>query len=195
MVAMDGQTKMETSTRDRGKGGLMKGLKRMLAGESFFMNHYTAPANGGRLMLATALPGDMMVKTLQNETILVQAGSFVAKEDSIEMDTSWQGFKNIFAKESMFWVKLSGTGKVVLSSFGAIYEIEVEDEYIVDTGHIVAFQEGMQYKIAKANKSFISSILGGEGLVTRFIGRGKVWCQSHHPTSFGKSVGPKLKPR
>ena len=86
-------------------------------------------------------------------------------------------------------------GKVILNSFGAIYPVEVEGETIVDTGHIVAFGETLDFKITKAGKSWISSILGGEGLVCRFHGQGTVWCQSHNPSSFGQTLGPNLRPR
>jgi uncharacterized protein (TIGR00266 family) len=95
----------------------------------------------------------------------------------------------------MFWVKATGDGAVFLSSFGAIYEVDIDGEYTVDTGHIVAFEDTLQFKIVKAGKSLIGSILGGEGLVCRFSGQGKLYCQSHNPPSFGKAIGPKLKPR
>jgi uncharacterized protein (AIM24 family) len=41
----------------------------------------------------------------------------------------------------------------------------------------------------------MSSILGGEGLVCKFKGKGIVWVQSHNSSSFGSALGPKLKPR
>ena len=90
---------------------------------------------------------------------------------------------------------MKGTGKVVLNSFGAIYPVEVDGAHIVDTGHIVAFNETLDFKIGKAGKSWASSIMGGEGLVCHFHGRGTVWCQSHNPASFGRNLGPKLRPR
>jgi uncharacterized protein (TIGR00266 family) len=95
----------------------------------------------------------------------------------------------------MFWVKCSGTGDVLLNSFGAIHEIEVNGEYVVDTGHIVAFDDTLQFNLGKAGSSWIGSFLGGEGLVCKFKGQGKLYCQSHNPPSFGKLLGPKLRPR
>jgi uncharacterized protein (AIM24 family) len=73
--------------------------------------------------------------------------------------------------------------------------VPVNGEYIVDTGHIVAFDETLNFKLSKAGKSWLSSLLGGEGLVCRFQGQGTVWCQSHNAPSFGKTLGPKLRPR
>ncbi|MCI5144481.1 MAG: AIM24 family protein, partial [Candidatus Electrothrix sp. AR3] len=88
-----------------------------------------------------------------------------------------------------------GSGKVVINSFGEIYPIEVDGEYIVDTGHIVAFNETLNFDITKAGKSWISSFLGGEGLVCKFKGKGTVWCQSHNATGFGQTLGPMLRSR
>jgi uncharacterized protein (TIGR00266 family) len=197
MIAMSGNVSISTSTHAKsgGASGIMAGLKRMLAGESFFMNHFTAAPPGGEVWLATTLAGDMMTYELRNENLIVQSGSFVAAEQSVAIDIGWQGFKSLFSGESLFWLNLRGAGKVVLSSFGAIYPVEVNGETIVDTGHIVAFNDTLNFTITKAGKSLIGSFLGGEGLVCRFSGRGTVWCQSHNPTGFGYTLGPKLKPR
>ena len=77
--------------------------------------------------------------------------------------------------------------------FGTIYAVDVEDEYVVDTGHIVAFDESLKFEISKAGTSWIKSFLGGEGFVCRFKGKGRVYCQSHHPREFGLSLRPHLK--
>ena len=195
MIAMTDNMTLTTTTHKKGKGGILKAAKRMLAGESFFLNHYQAQGQEANVLLATALPGDMVTHELQNERLIVQAGSFLAAEHSVNMDMGWQGFKSLLSGESMFWLNMSGNGKVVLSAYGCIYPIEVTDEVIVDTGHIVAFQETLDFKITKAGKSWVSSMLGGEGLVCKFFGRGTVWCQSHNPGSFGGTLGPMLRPR
>ena len=196
MIAMSADLGIQTTTQQRGGGGgLLKAAKRLLAGESFFLNHYTAGANGGEVWLAATLPGDMMKIALSGETIIVQAGSFVACSEGVTMDMSWQGFRSFLSGESMFWLRISGTGRVVLSSYGAIYPIEVDGEHIVDTGHIVAFDETLKFSLTKAGKSWITSMLGGEGIVCKFQGKGVVWCQSHNAPSFGNTIGPMLKAR
>jgi uncharacterized protein (TIGR00266 family) len=196
MIAMSDNIHVETTTHQKsGGGGIIKGLKRMLSGESFFINHFKADSSGGEIWLAATLPGDMMVYELNEETLIVQGGSYVAAEPGVSIDLGWQGFKSFFSGESVFWLRVSGQGKVILSSFGAIYPVEVDGEHIVDTGHIVAFNETLNFSITKAGKSWLSSILGGEGLVTKFKGRGTVWCQSHNAISFGRTLGPMLRPR
>ncbi len=196
MIAMSGDMRIETTThKKKGKGSLLKAAKRLLAGESFFLNHFTAGANGGELWLATTLPGDMVWYELKQENLIVQGGSFVACEPAVEIDLGWHGFKTALAGEGMFWLHLKGSGKVIINSFGAIYPVRVDGEYIVDTGHIVAFSETLDFKLSKAGKSWVSSFLGGEGLVCKFQGKGAVWCQSHNPPGFGKALGPKLRAR
>ena len=90
---------------------------------------------------------------------------------------------------------MSGRGPVILNSFGAIYPVEVDGEYIVDSGHIVAFNETLDFTLTKAGKSWLASILGGEGLVCKFKGQGTVWCQSHNQSSFGRALSPLLRKR
>ena len=170
-------------------------MKRVLSGESFFMNHYTAKESGGTVWLSATLPGDMFVHELQGDGLIVQAGSYVASGKDVEVDFSWQGFKSFFSGESAFWLNLNGSGKVIVNAFGAIYPVEIDGEYIVDSGHIVAFNETLDFSVTKAGSSWFFSILGGEGLVCKFKGKGTVWCQSHNMNSFGAAIGPKLKPR
>ena len=196
MVAMSPGLDVETTTHKRGKRGIGKALKRMLAGESIFMNHYKCTGGKGTLFLAPTLSGDMMHRKLEaGKKLIVQGESYVASWGDVDIDMGWQGFKSIIAKEGAFWLKLSGSGDVLLNAFGAIYPVEVDGEYVVDSGHIVAFEEGLDFKLSKAGSSWMGSFLGGEGFVCRFHGKGTVWCQSHNPSAFGMVIGPMLRPR
>ena len=194
MIAMSGNMDITTSTHKKKSGGVLKAVKRMIAGESLFLNHFSPQGGPGEVWLGAGLAGDMMVYNLEQESLIVQGGSFMACEHNVEIDLGWQGFKSILSGESVFWVNLKGTGKTLINSFGAIYPVEVDGEYIVDTGHIVAFNETLDFTITKAGKSWLHSFLGGEGLVCKFHGKGTVWCQSHNPSSFGWSLSPGLKP-
>lgn len=197
MIAMSSGFEVETTTKKKGGGGgILKGLKRMLAGENLFLNHFTATESNQDLIVGPRLPGDVMHYKMTGGTLIVQGSGWLASSTDIDVDATWQGLgKALFSGESMFWVRCSGSGDLWVSSFGAIYPVEVDGEYVVDTGHVVAFEETLQFKIAKAGKSLIGSLLGGEGLVCRFSGQGTVYCQSHNPPGFGKLLGPKLKPR
>ena len=134
--------------------------------------------------------GDVIHHRLDNATLIVQGGSWLASDPDIAIDASWQGLgKAFFSGEGAFWVKCSGSGDMFLNSFGAIYAVEVDGDYIVDTGHIVAFEDTLNFTVQKAGSSWMSAILGGEGLVCRFEGKGIVYCQSHNPSSFGYALG------
>lgn len=196
MIAMTAGLTVETTSKSRGGGGILKGLKRMFSGENFFLNHFTAQQDQQTLLIAPTMMGDCRHHRLQGGALIVQGSGWLASSRAIEIDTTWQGFTSaLFSGESMFWVRCSGAGDLFLSSFGAIYEIDVQGEYTVDTGHIVAFEDTLRFQMGKASSSLIGSFLGGEGLVCKFQGQGKLYCQSHNPPSLGQLLGPKLKPR
>jgi uncharacterized protein (TIGR00266 family) len=194
MIAMRGSFHVETATHQK-KRSVMGGLKRLLGGESFFLNFYTPTDASGEVLFSAPLPGDMVVIPASAAGVIIEGGAFVARAATVEMDTSWQGLKSLFSGESLFWLRMTGEGPVILGGFGAIYSIEVDGEYTVDTGHILAFEETLNFSISKAGTSWIASFLGGEGLVCKFSGKGRLWCQSHHAPAFGGLVGPLLRPR
>ena len=197
MIAMSSGFTVETTSKNKGGGGgIVKGLKRMLAGENLFLNHFTATGDNQSLIIGPRLLGDVLHYPMTGGTLVVQGSSWLASATSIEIDATWQGIgKALFSGEGMFWVKCTGQGDLWLSSFGAIYSVAIDGEYVVDTGHIVAFEDTLEFRVGKASPSLVGSILGGEGLVCKFSGQGVLYCQSHNPPSFGKLLGPKLRPR
>jgi uncharacterized protein (TIGR00266 family) len=179
MAAMDPWIKMKSKV----KGGLMKGLGRMLGGESLFVSEFTAEGKPGEIMVSPGVPGDVQHYYLNGSNgLMVQSSGFVAASPMVMMDTKFQGFKGFFSGESLFLLKVTGTGDIWFSSFGAILEIPVSGDYIVDTGYIVAFEDTLNYKVEMLGglswKGLRTGILGGEGLVCRFSGTGKLWIQS-----------------
>jgi uncharacterized protein (TIGR00266 family) len=178
MVSMTEGVDMQTST----KGGVLKGLKRAaLGGESLFINTFTAERDA-EITMAPAFPGDLRQMRLENETLYVQSGSYMASTGEIDIDTKWGGAKTFFGGEGLFLLKCAGSGEVLVSSYGAIVEREIPagESYIVDTGHVVAFPEGMTYGVEKAG-SWKSTVFGAEGLVVRFQGPGSIWLQTRSP--------------
>lgn len=194
MIAMSGYINASTTLRKGKGGGILGGLKRMLAGESLFLSVFRSPTAGGELFLAPKLLGDLLAYQVSGTGLVVQATSYLASESGVDIDLGWQGFKSFFSGENIFWLDVSGRGTVLLSSFGAIYEVPVDGEYIVDTGHIVAFEKSLTFTVTKSGSSWIGSLLGigGEGLVCRFKGQGRVFCQTHNPNAFGQLVGSQL---
>jgi len=195
MIAMSSGLTVETTSKSRGgSGGIIKGLKRMFSGESFFLNHFTAQQPSQSLLIGPTMLGDCVHHTMRGGTMIVQGSSWLASTPGIDIDTTWQGFTSaLFSGESMFWVKCSGSGELYLSSYGAIHSVEINGDYTIDTGHIVAFEDSLKFNIGKASRSLIGSFLGGEGLVCKFHGQGKLYYQSHTLPSLGSLLGPKLK--
>lgn len=182
MVSMSGNIAMDTKVR----GGIWGALKRkVLGGESFFINRFTAIGGEGEITLAPPLPGDIMHIPLRGGTILVQSGSYIACSPQVEIDVTWAGAKGFFASEGLFLVKISGLGSLFVSSFGAIHGIELApyQNYIVDTGHVVAFDGSVRWRVRTVG-GLKTTVFGGEGLVCEFSGPGRVFLQSRSVQSF-----------
>jgi uncharacterized protein (TIGR00266 family) len=196
MIAMSTGFTVETSASRRGGGGLWAGMKRMVAGENFFLNHFTARAGAQSLIIGPVMCGDVVHRPLRGESLIVQGSSWLASGPGVAMDASYQGLgKALFSGESVFWIKCSGQGDLFLNSFGAIYEIQVDGSHVVDSGHIVAFDDTLQFSVGKLGDSWLDTFLSGEGLVCHFRGQGTLYCQSHSPPSFGRLLGPMLRAR
>ena len=195
MIAMSGYINSSTTLREGKGGGILGGLKRMIARESLFLSVFRSPTFGGEVFLAPHLMGDLLVYEMRGNKLIVQASSYLASAFGVDIDLGFQGFKSIFSGESIFWLSITGYGAVILNSFGGIYEVDVDGEYIVDTGHIVAFESTLNLTISKAGSSWLGAFLGGEGLVCRFQGQGKLYCQTHNPRGFATLVGSQLPPK
>lgn len=194
MVGMDPHLKLTAQAR----GGILKGLKRaVLGGESFFQSTFEAVEKAGTVFLAPGAPGDIVeIELHENESFMIQSSCFLACTPGVALDTKWGGAKGFFSGAGLFLLKATGPGRVWISSFGAISIRNLGDttgglsgDYVVDTGHIVGFDATASYSITKVGgiKSFF---FGGEGLVARFSGKGRVLMQTRNPASFAAFLHP-----
>ena len=189
MLAMSAGVTLETSTQ----GGMFKGLRRsLLGGESFFMNTFTAQTDGAELWVAPSLPGDVIAWP-HSGTLYVQSGCYVASSSGIDVDSSWGGAKTFFSREGLFVLKVAGQGDLVLSSFGAIHAVDLQpgQTYTVDTGHMVAWTDGVQYSVRKVG-GWKSTLLSGEGMVCDLTGPGRIYLQTRSQDAFLDWLIPKL---
>lgn len=189
LVSMSGDVEVQTSTR----GGLFAGLKRaVLGGESFFVNTFRASAPG-EVTFAPSLPGDIAHLRVDGGAVFAQSGGFLASASPVEVDTKWGGARSFFAGEGLFLLRMTGAGDVWLSSYGAIHEkvIGPGERYVVDTGHIVAFDGSTQYTVRRIG-GIRTTLFGGEGLVAEFTGPGRVWLQTRSPGAFLDWLTPRL---
>lgn len=172
----------------RAEGGIMKSLKRAaLGGESFFVTSYTASPSGGWVDVAAFLPGDInVVDVTPGQAWFVQKGSWLAGASSIDIDTKWGGFKNLFGSEGGFLLRAEGQGPMVLSAYGAIeaWDLEPGQTVTLDTGHMVAYTEGMGMELRKVTGGLVQTFKSGEGLVFDFTGPGRLLVQTRNPNEF-----------
>lgn len=186
MSAMTPNITMETHA----EGGLIKSLSRsMVGGESFFLNTYTSNDQGGFVFLAPPMPGDITVIEMNNQSLLVQSGSYMASSAGIEVETKWEGAKSFFAGEGLVMLEISGTGKLLISCFGAIHHITLKEgeRLVVDTGHLVASDPEIQYEIKRV-AGWKSTMFSGEGLVVELTGPGELYIQTRVQSSFFASL-------
>jgi uncharacterized protein (TIGR00266 family) len=190
MVGMSADMKMETGA----SGGFLKSLgRKMFGGESFFMNTYTGVNDGDSVALAPPLPGDISVIEMHDETLMVQSGSYLASSVGIEVETKWSGAKTFFGSEGFIMLRISGTGTLIVSSYGAIHPIELAagQQYVIDTGHLVTFEEHLKFDVKKV-AGWKSTLFSGEGLVVELTGPGELTLQSRSQDSFLSWLIPQL---
>jgi uncharacterized protein (TIGR00266 family) len=188
MVSMSANVELQSQM----KGGLMGALKRAVVGESVFISTFTARGGAGEVTLAPGAPGDIVSLTLNNQAFFVQSGSYLASAPTITIDTKLGGAKSFFSGEGLFLIGASGSGTLLLSSFGAIHRktLQPGEQYIVDTGHIVAFESTVQYQVQKAAAGFFRSMTSGEGLVARYTGPGEIFIQTRNLEAFAGILKP-----
>ena len=188
---------IDVTTKSRGKGGILGGLKRLLASENFFFSKYTNNSGQlGEVGLAPTLQGQVKNISCDGSCKWVcTGGSYLGSSVGLEIDTQFQGLKGFVTGESISFVEVSGQGDLIVNAFGNISEVDVSGALTVDTGHVVAFQDTLSYTAGKAASSWVQSYFSGEGIVLKFTGQGKILVQSHNPSEFGKVLGALLPER
>lgn len=173
MASMSAGVDIET----KWSGGFVNAvLKRVFGSESLFINTYST-ATEGELILTQPFPGDITCVELNGNTLFLQPGAFLACEPGVKLGLGWAGWRMLIAREGLFRLKVSGTGRVWFGAYGGIFQREINDQFIVDSGHLVAYEPTINIKIGMAG-SLLTSLLSGEGLVTKVSGPGRIYMQS-----------------
>ena len=189
MVSMSGDVQIET----KAEGGILKSLGRaVLGGESFFQNFFVASAAGGEVTLAPELPGDIAVIEMSGSKLMIQAGSYMASESTVEL-TAKVSVKAFMSAESISMLEARGSGTLLVSSYGAIFEktLGAGEKYIVDTSHLVAFDGTMAVQ-PKTVGGMKSTLFSGEGLVVELTGPGKIYIQTRSPQALINWIIPQI---
>lgn len=174
-------------------GGFFKGLlRKYLGGESLFISKFSNNTqNACRLTIVQPTPGQILCRELSGETFYMQPGAFLACDAGVTLGLQFAGFTSWIAREGMFRIVTSGEGKVWYGAYGALLEQEIDGEYIIDSSHLVAYETGIKLNLQLAGGIF-SSFFGGEGLVTRVSGKGKVIIQTRSLSGLASWLNPKF---
>jgi len=189
MMWVEGRIEMDSSTG----GGVMKGLKRMIGGESFFISTWTNEGSSrSRIGFAADYPGKILPVDLSESTILCQRDAYLCSAKGVEVSVAFTkrlgaGF---FGGEGFILQRLTGDGLAFIHAGGHIIERELQqgETLRVDTGCIVGFEESVDYDI-KMIKGIKTKLFGGEGLFYATLeGPGKVWIQTTPFSRFADRV-------
>jgi uncharacterized protein (TIGR00266 family) len=179
-------------------GGIFAGLGRMFAGESMFMARYKAQKPGTTIAFASSVPGSIVpVKMEDTPTGLIcQKGAFLCAQPTVKLEIAFSKkfSSGLFGGEGFVLERLSGTGTAFLEVDGDVVEKELKPGEVikVDTGNVVAFQDGMPYEIETV-QGLKNILFAGEGLfLTRITGPGKVILQTQNIRDFAGTLSKYL---
>lgn len=187
---------MSTNTR----GGFMKGLGRMLAGESMFMAHYTANVDNAKITFAANVAGSMVpVDVSAAQGLILQKGAFLCAQNSVNLETvlTKKLSTGFFGGEGFILQKLTGSGMAFLEVDGDMVQVDLAPGEVlkVDTGNVVAFTPSTSYEI-ETIKGFGNILVGGEGLfLTKLTGPGRVFLQTMNYAEFVGQIASALPSR
>ena len=193
MAFMSSGVKMDTNTG----GGVLKGLGRAISGNSFFIKTFVAEKDNQEIGFASNFPGKVIpIKLDGANSIIGQKRSFLASEDSVEIDMYFQ--KNlgtgIFGGEGFILQKFTGNGMLFLEIDGEVIEryLEPGEVLFVDQGHIAAMDESIDFDIERI-KGAKNWLFGGEGVFfAKLVGPGRVWVQTMPITKLAQALIPML---
>lgn len=188
MICMSPTVQLQAKTSGK---GLFGALGAMAGGEGLFASEYTGTAEGSEVVFAPGGPGDIVHIPVSGKTIFTQSGAYLAGSTSLQLSTQGS-IKAMISGEGLFLQKITGSGELFLTTYGAVLvkDLAAGEEYLVDTGNMVAFEESVAYSLAKAAKGLFSTLASGEGLVCRFRGPGKVWMQTRNLGALAHLLAP-----
>lgn len=181
---------MQTNTN----GGLMKGIGRMFAGESLFMNTYQATADNQTVAFASTLPGKIFPVSFDENHpgIIAQKGAFLCAQSGIQLNVTLTKrlSAGLVGGEGFVLEEIKGNGTAFLEVDGDMVERNLQpgEVILVDTGNVVAFEKTCQYEVTTV-KGMKNILFGGEGLfLTKIVGPGKVILQTQNFYDFAQKV-------
>jgi len=181
MMYMEDGIEMQTSTG----GGLFKGFKRMITGESFFITTFLNNGKGKRhVAFGAPYPGKVTPLELDKlgGRFLCQRDAFLCAARGIEIEVAFTKKigAGLFGGEGFILQRLEGDGMAFVHAGGTIIkkDLQAGENLRVDTGCLVAFSPSVDYNIRFIG-GFKNSLFGGEGIfLASMTGPGLVYLQS-----------------
>ena len=188
MAWMTEGVEMSTNT----KGGLMKGLGRMFAGESLFMATYRAQKAGAMIAFASTVAGRILPVDVSQGGLVYQKGAFLCAQESVNLDITFtkKFSAGLFGGEGFILQEISGQGMAFLEIDGDMVEKNLAPGEVlkVDTGNVVAFEKSVNYEVETV-KGLGNIFFGGEGLfLTKLTGPGRVVLQTQNIAEFAGRI-------
>jgi uncharacterized protein (TIGR00266 family) len=193
MKYMTGNVRMDT----RMEGGLFKGLKRSISGESFFLVTFKTEGGTGIVGLGGDAPGKIIdLNVIPGKNWILQRSAYIASQPSVSVDLAFQKKLGsmFFGGEGLILQKISGNGVAWASACGDFNVVDLKpgEIYKVSTANAVGWEESVKYDITSVG-GLKNVMFGGEGLfVTTLTGPGKVIIQSMTLSDLAKSLIPYL---
>ena len=190
MMYMQDGIEMNTSLDPSGSGTgimgrLLKGAKRALAGDSFFVTTFTNESRPRRdVAFAAPYPGKILPVDLKQwgGRVIAQKDSFLCAAFGVEISIAFSrrigaGF---FGGEGFILQRIEGDGLAFLHASGTLAEMKLAagETLRVDTGCLVAMEDTVDYDI-KMVPGIKTALFGGEGLFfAQLTGPGRVVLQT-----------------
>jgi uncharacterized protein (TIGR00266 family) len=195
MTYMDPTIEAHTRKREKSLLGSI-GLK-LLGGQSFWVNDYTAERGSGEVALVAAPVGDIeKLEITPDKGFIIQKSAYIASTQGIDLDVKWEGFTKGLFGQGLFMLKATGSGQLFINTFGAIdtHTLAAGQTLIVDNFHLVGFSASCSYKVTRFG-GLKETLLSGEGLVTQITGPGEVHIQTKNLREFVEWLWTLLEPR
>ena len=181
MMYMSDGIEIQTGTG----GGMFKGLKRMVTGESFFITSFLNNGHSkGQVAFAAPYPGKVIPIDLGDVggEFMCQKDGFLCAARGVEINVAFTKKigAGLFGGEGFILQRLQGDGMTFIHAGGTIIkrDLRAGETLRVGTGCLVAFAPSVNYDIQFIG-GFRNALFGGEGLfLARLTGPGTVYLQS-----------------